>query len=1746
MSRGLDFLIRQALAAQGSPMTIMSVKDVLAVTRQRKLRLALVVTALELEFQAVLSHLNPLASVMGRSGAIYECGTFQEGGQEWLIIVVETGAGNHAAHNAVTNAHVDFEPEVQIFVGVGGSRKEDVPLGSVVAADHVYMPYSGKYDENGFSARPREFAAHPRLLSIARKVRRDRTWIDRIRNPANGILPTRDAYPVNFPPLGHVAPAVSTEAVLAHNRNDLANLIANHYGDSCIVEMEGYGAIYAASQELKPAIVIRGVSDMTENKEPAKDRVFQPIAACHAAAFAFEVLANWGIFYPQNELPVLSAEAINAATPGPEAPALEKKTDTASSTLVLNIDATVAGISFERLAEIESALREISGDPDLKVERIEEGSVQLFVRDSRGALGRLDRSNLREALETRIALRLFGAAREYEIQELKELTSELLGASEDLLSWPASLPSGEHIARPELDQLLAIPKDNNSSVTVLIGEPGSGKSALLATLGNRLAEKRYPVLAIKADLLDTDIANEADLRNRLELSDRPSTIISRLASFGPTFLLVDQLDALAGYLDLRTGRLSTLLNLVRRLGKLENVHIVLSARKFEYEHDVRLRAISAESILLQWPAWSQVLPILENKRIAAAGWPNDAQEVLRSPQALSIYLQLNEGTHSEPLGSYQALLDRLWAQRVLNGPNGAERSRFATSIADTMAEEESLWLARARFESENDHIDGLISVGVLTPNISGTSIGFAHQTLFDYALARGFSQRRGSLSKYVLARQASIFLRPKLWAALTYLRSADARSYEQELEVIWRTPGLRRHLRLLLIDFLGQQAAPRDHEVLLLEEALKTIDDRAAAFRAMAGSDGWFTRFANSYFSNAMGEAGAAPDWMIGILVAASARNQEAVTRLVAEKWLPEATNDFRIWRVLEHIPIWNDELVRLATTLLKRTRIAPLYLEHVISTVGVGQPEIALKLARASLEHETAAALEASLGSEVPDEAPGFIAARRTLKKVIETSNEWGTLPVLAERTPTEFLSVLWPWFVETFAVLRRYRPESENSLGFPLGYDADFRFEGEHSLDLPEPSLLAAARTAIEKLASKQPDAYRSWVSSNATIHVAPVQRLIAHGFTINPQALADDALAFLLNDHRRLFLGGLEDATSTTKRLIAAVSDYWSEDEILDFERLVWNLNLPIPDYIDSPEQKRDWRKIIRRLKVDVLRALPSRRTSNKTRDRLQEEERALPSGPPIGVTFSDGTIGSIMSAADISHASDDDVINAFRTVPDSTMWHHPRDWEKGGNIQLAREFADFAKSEPQRAIRLMERFEPNFGERAAGYGLAAITEGANPAKVMSTILDLASRGFNGEEFRSSAARAIEGLLKHKVDIEESIVQLFKCWLLETVKADVSPDTTVSADETEGAENNDTTDQDPELRSLLWGYGGFSVLPGGKFPLLEALVRVYLRREDIPALLDLLTEALNRNVGDQSCWRHLLTLLIYLRPQAGADITHRVDTLQRILEQFPRFLGTRELAYLLGHVHWWAPNFVEKELERWRIARSRTTQRGYGELVALLALVHPEREWPKMALTAIERGENGDARAGAAMTAVNLWSDFSRRKAATDLLVRLLDNAGEEEWSAIFDLFRIVDELTPEPNTVQLLDAIADKMDTAPRLNSSFIVDRLETLLPHEASLVARIAEGLVRKWREDLADIRTGTAATAPQLVDIAVTLHRLGPATREAGTLLFEQLLEIDAYAARGTMDQIDNRFRQERVVSRPRLPRRARRQRRSG
>jgi len=150
------------------------------------------------------------------------------------------------------------------------------------------------------------------------------------------------------------------------------------------------------------------------------------------------------------------------------------------------------------------------------------------------------------------------------------------------------------------------------------------------------------------------------------------------------------------------------------------------------------------------------------------------------------------------------------------------------------------------------------------------------------------------------------------------------------------------------------------------------------------------------------------------------------------------------------------------------------------VSTLGVDQPQIAVKLVKACLDRELHAARARAAETAKNDEPTGVPEEdkvvwrmrndpREPLKRLIESSNDWDTLAALAERVPADFIAIIWPWFVEVFEALRQYSREREGGLGYVLEYEADFCFEGERSLGLPEPSLLAAARTAIEKLAKE-----------------------------------------------------------------------------------------------------------------------------------------------------------------------------------------------------------------------------------------------------------------------------------------------------------------------------------------------------------------------------------------------------------------------------------------------------------------------------------------------------------------------------------------------------------------------------------------------------------------------------------------------------------------------------------------------------
>jgi hypothetical protein len=264
-----------------------------------------------------------------------------------------------------------------------------------------------------------------------------------------------------------------------------------------------------------------------------------------------------------------------------------------------------------------------------------------------------------------------------------------------------------------------------------------------------------------------------------------------------------------------------------------------------------------------------------------------------------------------------------------------------------------------------------------------------------------------------------------------------------------------------------------------------------------------------------------------------------------------------------------------------------------------------------------------------------------------------------------------------------------------------------------------------------------------------------------------------------------------------------------------------------------------------------------------------------------------------------------------------------------------------------------------------------------------------------------------------------------------------------------------------------------------------------------------------------------------------------LRKLFDHFPEILATREAVIFLAYAQRWDDQLVFDLISDWRKSDRRFLQQAYGELVGLIATLKTNEKWARGREEIIGSGTD-DMKIGLAYAAVNMWSDEKLRPIALETLVALLKVANKDLVAVVMDVFMVTDELAPDALTAELLRALADPSTDMSAAPSDFVVERLQALLPHEKELIATIAEKLVSAWRRELGDTRTGMATAAPQLTDLALTLHRLGGTSRQSGVALFEAMIEIDAYGARETLAEIDGRFGPHQARARQRLARRRR------
>ncbi|GAA2883807.1 purine phosphorylase [Actinoplanes cyaneus] len=241
----------------------------------------ILLTALDLEYEAVRARLTDIRRTPRVAGTRFEAGSLPGGVGDAIIVL--TGMGNHSSAVIAERAISTFEPAAILLVGVAGRLKASLDLGDIVVATHVYGYHGAAARAGGLKSRPRVWDIDHGIEQAAHQLRRQ---YDR----------ERAARPAADSPQVHFGPIASGEVLHDAPASDPLSWIKEHYEDAIAIEMEAAGFAKAGQLNAVPGAVIRAISDAADGTKAQTDGDYwQDRAIRTAAAFAVTLAADLAV-----------------------------------------------------------------------------------------------------------------------------------------------------------------------------------------------------------------------------------------------------------------------------------------------------------------------------------------------------------------------------------------------------------------------------------------------------------------------------------------------------------------------------------------------------------------------------------------------------------------------------------------------------------------------------------------------------------------------------------------------------------------------------------------------------------------------------------------------------------------------------------------------------------------------------------------------------------------------------------------------------------------------------------------------------------------------------------------------------------------------------------------------------------------------------------------------------------------------------------------------------------------------------------------------------------------------------------------------------------------------------------------------------------------------------------------------------------------------------------------------------------
>lgn len=770
------------------------------------------------------------------------------------------------------------------------------------------------------------------------------------------------------------------------------------------------------------------------------------------------------------------------------------------------------------------------------------------------------------------------------------------------------LVGGGWIARSEPDQAVEkITGGTPPRIVIVHGKPGMGKSGVLLRLTEALSEQGVPVLPIS--LATTPPSGNADRFGAdLGLRASPASALRAVAGRERAVLLLDQLDALRFTTRASVATWEACQSLLRAALADPDTVLVLACRSFDLENDPNIArwreqaehdspgGVLTINVGVLRP--EAVEPVVRGLGVDYSALPASLKRLLLHPAALDAWHRLarrgdvrrDVTTHTALLGE---LLRVLRAEAVRDHPaSDAEVHAVLTRARELMESSGCLTVSKRRFDDLQAALGACCATGLLVQ--TGGAVSFPHQSYFDHLVARAALVASGSSEAEIVnwvRRDQSLMCRDRVRQLLVLLRDEDCALAVRVTESLLTDTAVRFHLKHLVLGVLAE-AHPVGLEDVGLVVRLAARDGWADHLRAKVlwRSVPWF---------DALFEAGIWPGWLrdsdrserlawLRVVCSVIEHRPERVDELLRPVLEGEDGVDALGW-ALHHDPSHDSSLVA-AVREREVSRGRSGGHEIFLDRLAERDPPRALRLVIAGVE----GLLRRALRAREEDERVEGLREHSLEKGVAQAAQAGGHAA-----------------FKQLARVMRAAeRVEARERAGISSLEDFDGgHFRRSSTLSGAIGILTTLTAHAVSGMAEREPETFAAVLAHPGIVRSEALARAVATGLRSAPESMADEAIAWLLADRRRLELDDREHPIprSLAERVIARHAGHSSAKTLAELEEALLS-HFPAEE-VESYRWRREFypQRLahghpVGKAQFELLSAIPESARSPRVRARI----------------------------------------------------------------------------------------------------------------------------------------------------------------------------------------------------------------------------------------------------------------------------------------------------------------------------------------------------------------------------------------------------------------------------------------------------------------------------------------------------------------------------------------------------------------